>query len=87
MNRPPVWSDLNHQRSFLERVGKYLNVKQFEDWYKVKVRDVIRYRGAQSLLAQVTNNLFFIFSTVIPFQKRLKEFILNSNGDGSPNKA
>jgi hypothetical protein len=46
-------SDLNQQRSFLDRIGKFLSIKQLGDWYHIKVRDVIRYRGAQSLLAQV----------------------------------
>ena len=58
MNRT-VWSDLNKQRSFLDRVGKYLQVKQLEDWYHIKARDLIRHRGAHSLLAQVANLILF----------------------------
>lgn len=52
MNRAG-WSDLTKQRTFLDRVGKYLHVKELKDWYNVKVRDVIGHRGAQSLLAEV----------------------------------
>jgi hypothetical protein len=39
------WSDVRNQRAFFDKLAEQLNIKQFEDWYKVSGLQVAKLGG------------------------------------------
>ena len=54
------WEDLSNQRLFMDYIGKQLEVKTFQDWYSVKVIDVLK-KGGRSLLDRYERKSFQSF--------------------------
>jgi hypothetical protein len=40
-----TWKDLASQKQFFDELAHKLSIKQPEDWYNVKVKDVIQHKG------------------------------------------
>src|SRR5687767_13449017 len=60
------WPKLENQRQFLNWLGQQLNIKNYEDWYKVRTVDVLQYRGGEHLLLLYGRSLSKALSTIYP---------------------
>lgn len=72
------WDDVNNQRKFMNWVGKEINIKQLDDWYKVTsyvfdkfykklicLKDVIKLGGSR-LLSLYNDSISKLLSTIYP---------------------
>lgn len=41
VSQPDRWLDKESQRALLDHIGNELGVRKMEDWYQVKVQDVV----------------------------------------------
>lgn len=39
------WVDVKNQRNFFEHIGKSMNIKTNNDWYKISTADICRMGG------------------------------------------
>ena len=67
LDRVPTkyWENIENQRRFMDQLANQLNVKQLNDWYKVKPIDIAS-RGGASFLQYHSNSLGLVVSTVFP---------------------
>ncbi len=59
------WSDVFHQRAFLDELAKKLNIRSHDDWYSLTGR-TLRKQGGAGLLAKYGGSLTNLFKTVYP---------------------
>ncbi len=60
------WNSVSNQRSFLDSLGKSLNITSHEEWYKVTIAKVYEHGGASLLTYRYGNSVRKLLTTVYP---------------------
>src|SRR4051794_41162269 len=63
-NRDRLW-DIYHQRDFLDHLGKNLGFKYLEDWYQIKIEDIVKY-GGRGLISKYGDSPSKLLQTIFP---------------------
>src|SRR5256885_592636 len=64
------WKHLQVQRDYFDRLSKDLQLKELDDWYRVKVSEVRKRKGSVLLSRYYNDSLFQALSSVYPEYNR-----------------
>eukprot|EP01114_Cavostelium_apophysatum_P022685 TRINITY_DN8291_c0_g1_i1.p1 TRINITY_DN8291_c0_g1~~TRINITY_DN8291_c0_g1_i1.p1 ORF type:complete len:560 (+),score=113.65 TRINITY_DN8291_c0_g1_i1:52-1731(+) len=59
------WRDGSHRKEFLHRLSKKLNIRKWQDWYRVTLHDIVS-NGGSSLLNHFGNSPSKLITTLLP---------------------
>ncbi len=57
-------AQLEKFRKTLDYIGQSLSIKSFEDWYTVKITDVVSFKGSSTILEHYNNSLMQALTNV-----------------------
>eukprot|EP01027_Heterolobosea_sp_BB2_P012233 GEZU01017744.1.p1 GENE.GEZU01017744.1~~GEZU01017744.1.p1 ORF type:complete len:473 (-),score=59.32 GEZU01017744.1:360-1778(-) len=60
------WKDVKAHRQFFDEISKRLNITQFEDWYRVRLKDVYALGGASLLKNYYSSSLSAALAAAYP---------------------
>lgn len=60
------WKDKKNQRDFMDSMGDYFGLKHWEDWYRLRYRDLVRYGGEGLTHALKRHSLHGVLQSVYP---------------------
>jgi hypothetical protein len=60
------WNDTKNQRDYVDWAAEQLNVKNFDDWYRVAATDLLSIRGSKWLNRYYSGSVFDLLMSVYP---------------------
>lgn len=68
-------SDVSDLKSFFEQLGKKLNVRKWEDWYRIKPNDITDFAGGDKILSKYSSYIHAIKEAFPDFPWKTWRFI------------